>query len=475
MPFDSEGHWTPLESPFGRADRIYQSSRVTASPINSNLNSSPSPVSVISVSPSPSAQSSRASLLSTAHSSDSASDLHADMAKLFRKQRGYFKRFEEWKKTSHLFTGDSTDLVITHRLCTFYAIELMQYRHTQSIKLRNYKEQLHSLNTPTQHGSMFHDFIALCYDYPYLADVSQLVSQVERADHDELVQRSSHLQRIIQQIQTDLVKLHQLLDRINPFMHYNSNPYSPQARTLTQLASVVSPVPVHFAAIPVPVVARSGIPAYAPTVCGGGGGGGGSGSDTNSSTCSRVIRPNAADYCHTSNSPSSNSSRSTSPSIPPLPPLTTPSDPTHLEAYPTSHNTSTVIDNFITNPFTLSGTFSLTLTPNNSTTNVTLSQPLITGAGQMTAIGTPLLSSEFGWDRPPPEDSNANPEEHERTAYEYGQTDEPDQSTDSDSADTHASSSAADSSPVDNSHEEYIDWLSNGCPDSDTDYIPDSD
>ncbi len=128
---------------------------------------------------------------------------------------------------------------------------------------------------------MFHDFIALCYDYPYLADVSQLVCRVEQANYDELGQRAHHLQRIIQQIQTDLVKLHQLLDRINPFMHYNSNPYSPQAGTLTQLASVVSPVPVHFAAIPVPVVARSGIPAYAPTVCGGGGGGGGSGSDTN--------------------------------------------------------------------------------------------------------------------------------------------------------------------------------------------------
>ena len=103
----------------------------------------------------------------------------------------------------------------------------------------------------------------------------------------------------------------------------------------------------------------------------------------------------------------------------------------------------------------------------------------------MTAIGTPLLSSEFGWDRPPPEDSNANPEEHERTAYEYGQTDAPDQSTDSDSEDsaehsghrdcsstdcsstvsTHASSSA-DSVPLDNSAEEYIEWLTDGCPDS---------
>ncbi len=130
MPFDSEGHWTPLESPFCRAHRIYQSSRLTASPINPNLSqSSPSPSPTSQSwpsSPSSSAQSSRSSsLLSTAHSSDSASDLHADMAKLFRKQPGYFKRFEEWKKTSHLFTGDSADLVITHRLCTFYAIELM--------------------------------------------------------------------------------------------------------------------------------------------------------------------------------------------------------------------------------------------------------------------------------------------------------------------------------------------------------------
>ena len=86
----------------------------------------------------------------------------------------------------------------------------------------------------------------------------------------------------------------------------------------------------------------------------------------------------------------------------------------------------------------------------------------------MTAIGTPLLSNEFGWDRPPPEDSNANPEEHERTAYEYGQTDEPDHSTDYDSASvsSHASSSA-DSVKPDNSHETYIEWLATGCPDSD--------
>ena len=145
MPFDSEGHWTPLESPFCRARRIYQSSRVTASPINSNLSQSSPSSSPTSQSwqssPSSSAQSSRASsLLSTAHSSDSASDLHADMAKLFRKQRGYFKRFEEWKTSSHLL-GPLTDIVLTHRLCTFYAIELIQYRHAQSVKFRNYKQK----------------------------------------------------------------------------------------------------------------------------------------------------------------------------------------------------------------------------------------------------------------------------------------------------------------------------------------------
>ena len=98
-------------------------------------------------------------------STDSASDLHADMAKLFRKQPGYFKRFGQWKTNTHLFTGDATDLVITHRLCTFFAIELMAYRHAQSIKLRNYKEQLNGLLSQQlnrQTGdSMFRNFIAL--------------------------------------------------------------------------------------------------------------------------------------------------------------------------------------------------------------------------------------------------------------------------------------------------------------------------
>ncbi len=159
---------------------------------------------------------------------------------------------------------------------------------------------------------------------------------------------------------------------------------------------------------------------------------------------------------------------------PPAPPLTTPSDPTHFEAYPTSpsHNTSTVIDTFITNPFTLSGTFSLTLTPHNSTTNVS-------------TIGTPLLSHEFGWDRRPLEqDADATDpggDQHERTAYEYGQGSDIEDSaegsghrdcsvTDSTSASvsTHASSSA-DSVPLDNSAEEYIDWCANGCQDSDSD------
>ena len=82
----------------------------------------------------------------------------------------------------------------------------------------------------------------------------------------------------------------------------------------------------------------------------------------------------------------------------------------------------------------------------------------------MTAIGTPLLSHEFGWDRPPPEDSNANPEAYERTAYQYGETD---QAEDSASVSSHASSSA-DSVPLDHSAEEYIDWLANGCQDSDS-------
>ena len=95
----------------------------------------------------------------------------------------------------------------------------------------------------------------------------------------------------------------------------------------------------------------------------------------------------------------------------------------------------------------------------------------------MTAIGTPLLSHEFGWDRPPDQDGNtadaSDPggEAYERTAYQYGETD---QAEDSASVSSHASSSA-DSVPLDNSAEEYIDWLSNGCPDSDTEYSLDSE
>jgi hypothetical protein len=476
-------------------------------------------------------------------STDSASDLHADMAKLFRKQPGYFKRFGQWKTSTHLLTGESTDLVITHRLCTFFAIELMAYRHAQSIKLRDYKGQLGGLLGRQLGGqtgdSMFTNFIALCYDYPYLADVSQLCQQVEQADRDELGQRVHHLQRITKQLQADLLACTQLINRIKPFMHHGSNPYSPQA--LTQLTSVISPVPVHLARNSVstrPGLHRSDLDTSSPFPVapfmhrviplnptaslgrgggctgfnprwisggGGGGGGGGSGSDADT-TASPILIAAAADYQDIPGSPSP-SPRSTSPSsIPPPPSLTIPSsspDPTHNEAYPPSNNTSTVIDTFITNPFTLSGTFSLTLTPNQST-NVTLTQPLLTGADQMT---TPLLSHEVGSDCRPPD-------EHERTAYQYGETDDNasaktqassaassrasspaldrsdagdtraadmedyllygDLSADSASQSSHASS-AADSAPLDNHHEEYIDWLCAGCPESDTEYISDSD
>ena len=127
---------------------------------------------------------------------------------------------------------------------------------------------------------------------------------------------------------------------------------------------------------------------------------------------------------------------------------------------------------------------------------------MLTGAGQ-TTTNTPLLSHEVGSDCRPPD-------EHERTAYQYGETDDNasaktqassaassrasspaldrsdagdtraadmedyllygDLSADSASQSSHASS-AADSAPLDNHHEEYIDWLCAGCPASDTEYI----
>jgi hypothetical protein len=80
----------------------------------------------------------------------------------------------------------------------------------------------------------------------------------------------------------------------------------------------------------------------------------------------------------------------------------------------------------------------------------------------------------------------------ERTPYQYGESDIPDvvstaspppsyDSSDDEYfsrtpyQDSSRASSSADSVPLDNSHDAYIDWLSNGCPDSDTEYIPDSD
>jgi hypothetical protein len=141
---------------------------------------------------------------------------------------------------------------------------------------------------------------------------------------------------------------------------------------------------------------------------------------------------------------------------------------------------------------------------------------MLTGAGHQTTNDTPLLSHEFGSDcRPPDEpsdtDDRANDDPHARTAYQLCLTDIPDEdsdaskdplpytgspsvsssssdakdreasqygdlSADSDTASVHShASSAAYSAPLDHSHEEYIDWLCAGCPDSDTEYISDSD
>jgi len=134
---------------------------------------------------------------------------------------------------------------------------------------------------------------------------------------------------------------------------------------------------------------------------------------------------------------------------------------------------------------------------------------MLTGAGHQTTNDTPLLSHEFGSDcRPPDEpsdtDDRANDDPHARTAYQLCLTDIPDEDSDaskdplpytgspsvssssSDAGDTRASdiedyliygdlsadaeqsdSSNASSAPLDHSAEDYIDWLSAGCPDTD--------
>jgi hypothetical protein len=160
--------------------------------------------------------------------------------------------------------------------------------------------------------------------------------------------------------------------------------------------------------------------------------------------------------------------RPPSPNIPSPPPLTIPSssplpeptyldgypipvdippspDPTHLEAYPTSpsNDTSTLIDTFITNPFTLSGTFSfsLTLTPNQST-NVTLN-PTKLAEAETDTDEDPYAYPFMGGDPDGALRLGFHSGDDGRTDYQLGLTDTPD--SDSEDQDNY---SADDSDPL---------------------------
>jgi hypothetical protein len=424
-------------------------------------------------------------------------------------------------------------MILTQRLCVFFHLEVTAYLSNQAVRAEAYAIQ--DENLEIQHKYLASDYAAMfsAERYPsYIGDISHCQQLIQDAERQSLSERRRHIARILKTLKAENEAGNALLQRLRPYL---PSQHSRRGLVLADLhdgpptpkrTTHVPPVPVHlarnnvstrpglhrsdldtsltvpghYAHIPTASLGRGGgCTGFKPQWLTGGGGGGGSGSDADS-TASPILIATADDYQDIPGSPSP-SPRSTSPSsIPPPPSLTIPSsfvDPTHNEAYPPSNNTSTVIDTFITNPFTLSGTFSLTLTPNQST-NVTLTQPLLTGADQMT---TPLLSHEFGWDSRPPDEDVDTTDQYERTAYDYGETDVAntssrapsppgsdardsedgaedrqygDLSADSASQSSHASS-AADSAPLDNHHEEYIDWLCAGCPASDTEYISDSD
>ena len=217
--------YTPIEHALARERRISEAKRrtmrITETTISSDpmpIASAPSPASSISVPASPSVPSSQASLISIAHSSDSASDLHADMAKLFRKQPGYSKRFEAWRASLHLL-GPQTDLALTQRLCVFFHVEITGYLWNQASRVEAYETQ--DENLAIQHQYLVSDYAAIFsgHQYPrYIVDVSTCQQLVQDAERQSLEQRRGHLRRILASLKAENIAGNALLERLQPYL-----------------------------------------------------------------------------------------------------------------------------------------------------------------------------------------------------------------------------------------------------------------
>jgi hypothetical protein len=398
----------------------------------------------------------------------SAETLQEDVAKACGK--GYRDRLAEWinltneaypLETFSQANPKSLPNIYSLRIISFMYIEVMHVIEVTESKQADYVNQLHRLS----HAPISDTYrrvadiqMAITMD---LVDMAEILVQQQQETTQE---RRQHLQRIVKGGKAQLAKLHALTVRLQRHLPQYGNqilyPVDVFTKASTsgfrQEAPLISPVPVQSKkrstmSTP-PGLTRNDLTVSSVVSFGGGGGGSLSWDEQQrvpeADASSPVHVPPSRSYSSyrsVSPVPVPPSSRSTSPDIPPPPSLTVPSSSPSPEAYPTStsqDHTSTLI---VTNPLTLSGTFSLTLTPNNFT-NVTLSQPL----------------SQHNSGSPPDEDPYAYPfmggdpdgalrlgfhsGDDGRTDYQLGLTDTPD--SDSEDQDDCTNYSADDSDPL---------------------------
>jgi hypothetical protein len=434
-----------------------------------NFSETPSPASTettISSDPIPTASAaSQASTIAFSPSLASLSGSTQDILigkvhRLLLKHKGFSQRYTDWQSASLSFEEQDPDGVIARRLCIFYFIELRHLQATQHIKQQAYVSQLEDLESQLANLHQAHTHINNLDDFQlpgYLDELSQLHQAVEKAERTSLLARAQHLRSITCKLCEQAITIANTLQQLRCYMpqkHHQSVP---------QRYSTLSPPGLHQQAAP------NFYHYQQPAAGGGGGGGGGSLSyrdslvidDSRSS--SRSVSPVAI--------PSSRSS-SPSPDIPPPPPLTIPSSSPSPEAYPTSpshHHT-----------YTLSGTFSLTLTPNQMTTSDTvLLSPDEDPCAYTCHFGDPRTDYQMCLTDVPDDEGDLSRDLYALQTYHSDAEDSKEDgaegsghmdcsSTNSDSASvsSHATSSNS-SAPLDGSQEEHRQWIADGCPDSD--------
>ena len=317
-----------------------------------------------------------------------------------RKDKGFSGRFTRWQQQSldTSFRRQDTDIVITQRLCVFFHIEVTAHLANQALRTEAYQIQDEDLESQHHHLAGDYAEIFSGHQYPsYIGDISTCLHLVQEAARQSLSERRRHIARILKTLQAENTAGNALLLRLQPYL---PDPVPLQRRfTATRpglrrsdLDTSLSSKPLRRTIYPlIPGFQNPGPWTFAA-------GGGGASYQEAFPPSPDILPPPPLTIPISPPSP-----KPTYLDVYPSSPVNTPPspDPTHLEAYPTSPSnyTSTLIDTFITNPLTLSGTFSITLTLD----------PL------------PLPQSPDRY-----EDDYGSDDPHARTDYEYGLTDLPD-------------------------------------------------